>query len=59
MPGPIDEIEHTTSLGTWSLKRAQPDADFAEIVKEYWEGPEKLVVVENWFEELKQSRNKQ
>ncbi len=37
MAGPSDEIKHTTTLGTWSLTRAEPDADFAGIVKEYWE----------------------
>jgi AraC-like DNA-binding protein len=37
MPGAIDEIRHTTSFGTWSLTRAQPQGDFAGIVKEYWE----------------------
>ena len=37
MPGAVDEIRHTTSLGTWSLTRAQPDKDFRGIVQEYWE----------------------
>jgi AraC-like DNA-binding protein len=37
MPQPIDEISHTTPFGTWSLTRAQPQSDFAGIVKEYWE----------------------
>jgi methylphosphotriester-DNA--protein-cysteine methyltransferase len=33
----IDELTHTTSLGTWSLSRAQPSSDCAGIVHEYWE----------------------
>ena len=34
---PIDELTHTTTLGTWRLTRAQPCADLAGIVHEYWE----------------------
>ncbi len=33
----IEELTHTTSLGTWSLSRAQPSRDSAGIVHEYWE----------------------
>jgi AraC-like DNA-binding protein len=35
--GPIDELTHTTNLGTWRLTRAQPSAELAGIVQEYWE----------------------
>jgi len=57
MPGPIDEIKHTTSLGTWSLTRAQPDDDFAGIVKEYWEvqgrlSPFREALLPNGFVEI-------
>ena len=37
MTGPIDEIRHTTPLGTWSLSRAQPKSELVGIVREYWE----------------------
>jgi AraC-like DNA-binding protein len=37
MPNQIDEIKHTTTLGTWCLTRAQPSADLAGLVQEYWE----------------------
>jgi AraC-like DNA-binding protein len=37
VPGPIDELTHTTTLGTWRLTRAQPCAELAGIVHEYWE----------------------
>lgn len=37
MPGRIDELTHTTTLGTWRLTRAQPCAELAGIVHEYWE----------------------
>jgi AraC-like DNA-binding protein len=33
----IDEISHTTSLGTWSLARAEAGIDLAGVVHEYWE----------------------
>src|SRR3954465_2125980 len=33
----VDEISHTTDLGTWSLVRARPRSDLAMVVKEYWE----------------------
>ena len=33
----IDEIRHTTTLGTWSLTRALPSADLTGVVHEYWE----------------------
>jgi AraC-like DNA-binding protein len=33
----IDEIRHTTALGTWSLTRARPSSALAESVVEYWE----------------------
>ncbi|MFL5639683.1 MAG: helix-turn-helix domain-containing protein [Gemmatimonadaceae bacterium] len=36
-PGKIDELTHTTSLGTWRLTRAEPCAELAGIVHEYWE----------------------
>src|SRR5258705_9360694 len=36
-PGRIDELTHTTTLGTWRLTRAQPGAELAGIVHEYWE----------------------
>ena len=37
MTGKIDELTHTTTLGTWRLTRAQPGADLAGFVHEYWE----------------------
>jgi AraC-like DNA-binding protein len=37
MPTQIDELKHTTTLGTWSLTRAQPSAELARLVHEYWE----------------------
>ena len=37
MPGQIDELTHTTPLGTWRLTRAQPCAALVGIVHEYWE----------------------
>src|SRR5215210_2739258 len=57
MPGPIDEIKHATPLGTWSLTRAQPDDDFAGIVKEYWEvkgrlSPFREALLPNGFVEI-------
>jgi AraC-like DNA-binding protein len=33
----VDEIKHTTTLGTWCLTRAQPSADLSSIVREHWE----------------------
>ena len=33
----IAELTHTTELGTWSLMRAQPSAELASIVHEFWE----------------------
>jgi len=37
MPNRINEIKHSTTLGAWSLTRAQPSADLAGVVHEYWE----------------------
>jgi len=37
MPRQTDAISHTTSLGTWSLTRAAPDAELTGTVHEYWE----------------------
>src|ERR1700704_3623069 len=37
MPGRIDELTHTTTLGTWRLTRAEPCAELTGIVHEYWE----------------------
>jgi AraC-like DNA-binding protein len=37
MPSQIDELKHTTMLGTWCLTRAQPSAELARVVHEYWE----------------------
>jgi AraC-like DNA-binding protein len=37
MPHQVDEIKHTTSLGTWSLTRAAPSPELAGTVREYWE----------------------
>jgi AraC-like DNA-binding protein len=37
MPSQIDEIKHTTTLGTWCLTRAQPSAELCGVVREYWE----------------------
>ncbi len=37
MPGRIDELTHSTTLGTWRLTRAQPCVELAGIVREYWE----------------------
>ena len=33
----IEQVSRTTELGTWRLTRAQPDADLAGVVQEYWE----------------------
>ena len=57
MPRQIDEINHTTSLGAWSLTRAEPDDDFAGIVKEYWEvkgrlSPFREALLPNGFVEI-------
>jgi AraC-like DNA-binding protein len=57
MPGSIDEIKHSTSLGTWSLTRAKPDDDLAGIVKEYWEvkgrlSPFREALLPNGFVEI-------
>src|SRR5690349_21946500 len=57
MPGPIDEIKYTTSLGTWSLTRAQAGAGLAGIVKEYWEvrgrlSPFREALLPNGFAEI-------
>ena len=57
MTGPIDEISYTTSLGRWSLTRAQPDDAFAGIVKEYWEvqgrlSPFREALLPNGFVEI-------
>jgi AraC-like DNA-binding protein len=37
VPGQIDELTHSTTLGTWRLTRAQPCAELTGIVHEYWE----------------------
>jgi AraC-like DNA-binding protein len=37
MMHPLQEIRHTTPLGSWSLVRAQPGADLAADVVEFWE----------------------
>jgi AraC-like DNA-binding protein len=57
MPGPIDEITHTTSLGTWSLVRAQPGPELSGIVHEYWEvkgrlSPFREALLPNGFTEV-------
>ncbi len=57
MPAPIDEISHTTSLGTWSLARAQPDGEFLGVVREYWEvkgrlSPFREALLPNGFVEI-------
>src|SRR5256885_15361776 len=57
MPDSIDEIKHSTSLGTWSLTCAKPDDDFAGIVKEYWEvqgrlSPFREALLPNGFVEI-------
>jgi AraC-like DNA-binding protein len=57
MPGPIDEITHTTSLGTWSLVRAQPGPALSGIVHEYWEvkgrlSPFREALLPNGFTEV-------
>lgn len=57
MCGPINEIRHTTPLGTWSLTRAQPDADFASVVSEFWEvkgrlSPFREALLPNGFTEI-------
>jgi AraC-like DNA-binding protein len=57
MPTQIDELKHTTTLGTWSLTRAQPSAELAPIVREYWEvkgrlSPFREAVLPNGFVEL-------
>lgn len=57
MAGPAEQIKHSTSLGAWSLTRAEPDADFAGIVKEYWEvkgrlSPFREALLPNGFAEI-------
>ena len=57
MPGPVDAINHTTALGTWSLTRAQPNDEFAGIVKEFWEvkgrlSPFREALLPNGFTEI-------
>jgi AraC-like DNA-binding protein len=37
MTSQINELKHTTTLGTWCLTRAQPSAELTGIVREYWE----------------------
>ncbi len=37
MPGPLQEIDLQAGPGTWRLTRADPAADLAGLVKEYWE----------------------
>ncbi len=54
---PINEISHTTPLGTWSLSRAQPDADLAGVVSEFWEvkgrlSPFREALLPNGFTEI-------
>jgi AraC-like DNA-binding protein len=56
-PGKIEELTHTTTLGTWSLSRAQPSADLAGVVREYWEvkgrlSPFREAVLPNGFVEV-------
>jgi len=55
--GKIDELTHTTTLGTWRLSRAQPGAAFFGIVHEYWEvqgrlSPFREAVLTNGFVEV-------
>ena len=57
MCGPINEITHSTALGTWSLTRAAPDADFAGVVSEFWEvkgrlSPFREALLPNGFTEI-------
>jgi AraC-like DNA-binding protein len=37
MTSQIDELKHTTTLGTWCLTRAKPGAELTGTVQEYWE----------------------
>jgi AraC-like DNA-binding protein len=57
MPNRIDEIRHTTTLGAWCLTRAQPSAELASVVHEYWEvqgrlSPFREAVLPNGFVEV-------
>ncbi len=57
MPRQIDEINHSTSLGAWSLTRAEPDDDSAGTVKEFWEvkgrlSPFREALLPNGFTEI-------
>ena len=57
MTGQLDEIRYTTTLGTWSLTRAQPGVELAAVVHEYWEvkgrlSPFREAVLPNGYVEL-------
>jgi AraC-like DNA-binding protein len=56
MTSQLDEITHTTTLGTWCLTRAQPSADLVGV-QEYWEvkgrlSPFREAVLPNGYVEL-------
>ena len=57
MTSQIDEVKHTTTLGTWCLTRAQPSAELTGAVQEYWEvkgrlSPFREAVLPNGYVEL-------
>jgi AraC-like DNA-binding protein len=57
MASQIDELRHTTTLGTWCLTRAQPNAELTGVVQEYWEvkgrlSPFREAVLPNGYVEL-------
>ena len=57
MASQIDELSHTTTLGTWCLTRGQPSAELIGVVQEYWEvkgrlSPFREAVLPNGYVEL-------
>ena len=53
----VDEIKHTTTLGTWCLTRAQPSVDLSGMVREHWEvqgrlSPFREAVLPNGYVEI-------
>lgn len=59
VPSQIDELTHTTPLGTWRLTRAQPCAALVGIVHEYWEVQGRLSpfrVLQSWQRRSDRSR---
>src|SRR6478672_334204 len=57
MPQITSEITHATSLGTWSLARAQAGPELSGLVHEYWEvkgrlSPFREALLPNGFTEV-------